>query len=51
MQCHVRKLLLCIFQFNPVESKKYQHDMSADPLVPIHKGMVTDQAKAKLCRF
>ena len=47
----IDELSLLIAQLNPVDSEEHQHGMGANPLVPIHKGMVTDQAKAKLRRF
>ena len=47
----IDQLLLLIAQLDPVDGEEHQHDMGADPLVPIHKGMVVDQTKAKLCRF
>ena len=50
-QNNVNQFLLFIAKFYPIDSQKNQHGMSADPFIPIHKGMVAYQAKTQLRRF
>lgn len=47
----INQFLLFITELDPVHSQENQHGMRADTLIPIHKGMIAYQAKAKLCRF
>ena len=38
---------MSIAQFHAVQGKKDQHDMSAGPFVPIHKGMVAHKTETE----
>ena len=46
-QHDIRKFLLRVYQLYPVERKKHQHSVGADPLIPIQKRMVPHQSKAE----
>lgn len=48
---YVNQFLLFIVRHNTVEFKKNQHDVSTASLISIHKRMVSDESKSKLCCF
>ena len=45
------QIVLRILELYPVQLKKNEHGVSADALVPVHKGMVFDQAEPETGRF